>query len=95
MEKEINFDILVGLPGSGKTYYASLKKREEGDSCCCIDCDYLKENNIELDCIFNDDMFKPIDLNIFVQNCDNLGNICAYSDEEYEEIKALWEELDI
>lgn len=60
MEKIIKFDILVGLPGSGKTHYASFKKREEGDSCCCIDCDYLKENNIELDCIFNDDMLTNI-----------------------------------
>lgn len=60
MKKAINFDILVGLPGSGKTHYAFCKKREEGDSCCCIDCDYLKENNIDLDCIFNDDMLTNI-----------------------------------
>ena len=58
MKKTIKFDILVGLPGSGKTHYASFKKREEGDSCYVIDCDYLKENYIDLDYVLNDGMLS-------------------------------------
>lgn len=58
MKKTIKFDILVGLPGSGKTHYASFKKREEGDSCHVIDCDWLKENHIDLDYVLNEGMLS-------------------------------------